>query len=103
MCHHSEKSKNSFSNSHTATAGTSYFCDNGTRSSHYCNDYLNIYDGMNTPNSPISFVLMKNLCGIGRLPKIVTKKNSLVLEFNSASNGYFVNSGFLFYAMNQRK
>jgi len=82
----------------------SYFCDNGTRLSRECNDYLNIYDGMNTLNSKkISLALIKQMCGMGRMPKIVTKKNALVLEFLAGSNGYFINTGFLFYAMNKRE
>jgi len=42
------------------------------------------------------------VCGIGRLPKIVTE-NSLLIEFISSSDGFLANTGFLFYAMNQKK
>ena len=67
-------------------------------------DYLNIYDGMNTADSPISsLLLMKKVCGMGRLPKIVTKRNALVLDFISGPDGYFANTGFLFYALNQKQ
>ena len=80
------------------------FCDNGTRNSNECMDYLNIYDGMNTADSPISsLLLMKKVCGMGRLPKIVTKRNALVLDFISGPDGYFANTGFLFYALNQKQ
>ena len=82
----------------------SYFCDNGTRISRECNDYLNIYDGMNTLSTKqISLALIKQICGMGRMPKIVTKKNALVLEFLAGSDGYFINTGFLFYAMNKKE
>ena len=82
----------------------SYFCDNGTRISRECNDYLNIYDGMSTMSSQqISLSLIKQLCGMGRMPKIVTKKNALVIEFLAGSDGYFINTGFLFYAINKKE
>lgn len=82
----------------------SYYCDNGARTSTDCNDYLNIYDGMNSfSTQQYSLAIVKNLCGIGRLPKIVTKKNALILDFKSGSDGNFLNTGFLFYVMNQKE
>jgi hypothetical protein len=47
--------------------------------------------------------LMQDVCGMGRLPKIVTTRNALVLEFNTASDGLMANTGFLFYAMSTKK
>ncbi len=85
----------------------SFFCDNGIRTTtqagsvtQQCNDYLNIYDGMSPLNS---INLIKNMCGMGRLPKIVTKKNALVIEFNAGTDGQFINTGFLFYVVNKKE
>ena len=83
----------------------SFFCDNGIRTTTtgtvtQCNDYLNIYDGMSPLNS---IGLIKNMCGMGRLPKIVTKKNALVIEFNAGTDGQFINTGFLFYVVNKKE
>ena len=74
----------------------SFFCDNGTRSSSNCKDYLNIYNGNELAE-------VKLLCGMGRIAKFVTKKASLSLEFVSGREGYFANTGFLFYALNQKQ
>jgi hypothetical protein len=78
----------------------SYFCDKGPRSENECADFINIYGEINKRSDASS--LVKNVCGIGRLPKIVTE-NSLLIEFISSSDGFLANTGFLFYAMNQKK
>lgn len=121
MCHHTESAPSSsspllsrhYSASSTSSSSSSYFCDNGLRQSRDCKDHLNVYDGMAltsslsaasmASSSQLSLVLMKRLCGMGRMPKVVTSKNALVLELNTGSDGLFANTGFLFYAMNQKQ
>ena len=100
LCHYQPTGKLS----KHAIANT-YFCDRGPRKSSECNDYLNIYEGINKYNTktPNSNILLKNVCGMGRLPKIISKKNGVLLEMETGPNGYFANSGFLFYAMNQKQ
>ena len=101
LCHFESTPQSSAS--HLAT---SYFCDNGPRNLNLCSDHINVYDGVNLNskgNSQPSTLLMKKVCGMGRLPKIVSKKNALVVELVSASDGLFANTGFLFYAMNQKQ
>ena len=83
---------------------SSYFCDNGPRSGNECNDFINLYEEKNNKlDRKNELAIIKNLCGIGRLPKIVAKKNSLLIDFFSSPNGVLANTGFLFYAMNQQK
>ena len=86
-----------------------FFCGSSPRSSH-CNqydDYIKIYaesfkqnDDETALKSPI---LMKKVCGIANLPKIVTLQNSLLIEFESASDGLLSSMGFMYYALSQKK
>ena len=46
---------------------------------------------------------VSNVCGIGRMNKLVTNKRSLTILFTSGAVGYFANTGFLFYAVSQRE
>lgn len=80
---------------------SSYFCDPGPRYSDECADYLNIY--LVDEHSLDNWILMKNICGMGRLPKIVTSKATAILEFVSSVDGVFANSGFLFYIATIKK
>lgn len=82
ICHYSSK----FSKS-------SIFCDSGTRSSSECADSLSFRNGNEKSMS------IRRVCGIGQMAKIVTDRNSLSIEFSSGRNGYFANSGFLFFAV----
>ena len=74
---------------------TSYFCDRGPRVSADCQDYLNIYDSDRR-------LIMGNVCGMGRLPKLVTRSSQVSVELVTASDGLFANHGFLFYALSER-
>lgn len=89
-------------NKQSQAQANSYFCDNGPRSSKECNDYLTVYDGIQVSNITKGLILMKQICGMGRLPKIVTSKNAIILELTSSSDGLFANSGLLFYAISQK-
>lgn len=94
ICHFEKANINSQSMS-------SYFCDPGPRYSEECADYLNVY--FEEKQSINYWILVKNVCGMGRLPKIVTSKASAVLEFISSAHGIFANSGFLFYIVTNEK
>lgn len=74
---------------------SSYFCDKGTRSN------INCLDTVDLLNSTSKF--LGNICGLGRMNKIVTDSSSLAIEFNSGQQGYFANTGFLFYALSQKE
>lgn len=105
-------------------ASSSYFCDSGPRNRRdLCSDdYINIYltkikSDLSTSSSNFnqkfssrqsssigtqqSLVLLKHLCGMGRLPKIVIsrKTTSVSIEMITSSDGLFTNTGFLFYAL----
>jgi hypothetical protein len=99
LCHFEPNLKSS---SHLAS---SYFCDTGPRSLE-CKDFLNVYEedfySKSTSFKRKTF-LMRNICGLGRLSKIVTKSPNLTLELISSSDGLFANSGFLFYFISQKK
>ena len=82
ICHHTSK----FSQS-------SIFCDSGTRSSYECADTLSFR------NENEKSMFIERVCGIGRMTKIVTDRSSLGIDFTSGPNGYFANSGFLFFAI----
>ena len=84
LCHY-----NHSSNSHLSS---SFFCDSGTRRDKDCMDTVSIQDGF-----------VSNVCGIGRMNKVVTNKRSLTIQFTSGAHGYFANTGFLFYAVSQRE
>ncbi|RNA36355.1 dorsal-ventral patterning tolloid 1, partial [Brachionus plicatilis] len=79
---------------------TSYFCDPGPRHSPDCSDHLNVLLVSN--HSLPNWTLMKKICGMGRLPKIVTSKPTAILEFMSSTDGIFANSGFLFYILTDK-
>ena len=74
---------------------SSFFCDTGTRSNINCLDSLNIW------NSTGKFI--RDVCGIGRMNKIVMDASALMIEFSSGSQGYFANTGFLFYALGHQE
>lgn len=89
---------------------STFYCDSGPRISnerHSCSDYINILLSSSSSPTPTttnsnkqSLIILKHLCGMGRLPKIVTRKTSaLSIEFTSSSDGLFANAGFLFYAL----
>jgi hypothetical protein len=91
LCHYDPKT--------SGQLATSYFCDSGPRSSTQCADFLNIRTiQKNTGTKKQSIIMMNRVCGMGKLPKIITKTD-LMLEFKSGSEGVFANHGFLFYAM----
>lgn len=79
-------------------SASTYICDTGLRSSNECNDHLTIYNGVKQPDEQS---LLRNICGMGSLAKIVLSKSAILLEFSSSPEGLFANSGFLFYAMGQ--
>lgn len=84
-----------FENTFGSQTRSSYFCDPGPRYSDDCADYLNVYlvDNQTLDN----WILMQKVCGMGRLPKIVTSKATAIVEFVSSAHAIFANSGFLFY------
>lgn len=80
---------------------SSYFCDSGPRFGNDCEDFINLYDGLDKKLD--SKIIRSQVCGIGRLPKIVANKNSILMDFFSSPSGVLSNTGFLFYAMDQKK
>ncbi len=74
----------------------SFLCDSGVRSSISCLDTLNVIF-----NSTKNFI--KDVCGLGRMKKIVTDTSFLSLELETTKQGYFANTGFLFYALGQQE
>ena len=120
MCNYEEATAQRSANHYPSN---SYFCDTGLRTSggssgggggqHQCNDRLSVYNGLviadmwnvsaSTATTTSYAAIVRNVCGIGRLPKIVSSKNAVLVELESGSDGLFANTGFLFHAMNQHQ
>ncbi|CAF0987979.1 unnamed protein product, partial [Brachionus calyciflorus] len=89
-----------FNNSLYNELSSSYFCDPGPRFAEDCKDYLNIYTKNSKSND--RWLLVKKICGMGRMPKIISSKKTIILEFISSTEGIFANSGFLFYVLTSK-
>jgi hypothetical protein len=101
LCHYEQNSSfwsntTKYTSSNAHLMSSSFFCDEGVRSDRSCQDSFNI-------ESSNGSLLLHNICGMGKMPKYVTRKPELLLKFSSSSDGQMVNTGFLFYAMKHNK